>query len=149
MSQLMYSPFGALNELHRELNSIFDDPYRTSQEGIAYEQGGWVPQVDIREDNDHFLVVADLPGVDPSDVDVTLERNILSIKGRRETVSQSEKSGFKRRERVTGSFLRQFTLPETADSEGIKAKASNGVLEITIPKKSRTQNEPLSIKVEG
>lgn len=146
MSQLIYSPFGALNELHRELNNMFDDRYSSSEQPGAYESGNWVPQVDIKEDNNGFTVIADLPGVDPREVEVTLDRNVLTIKGQRDTVSDSEQGGFKRRERISGTFIRQFTLPQTADSESIKAKAANGVLEITIPKTKKEQ--PVSISVE-
>lgn len=146
MSQLMYSPFGALNELHRELNSMFDDRYGASEQADAYETGSWVPQVDIREDNDGFTVVADLPGVDPKDVEVTLDRDVLTIKGQRDTVSNTEQGGFKRRERISGAFIRQFTLPQTADSDGIKAKAANGVLEIIIPKTKKERSVSISVE---
>ncbi|MBD3647440.1 MAG: Hsp20/alpha crystallin family protein [Pseudomonadales bacterium] len=146
MSQLMYSPFGALNELHRELNRMFDDRY-PGQEAAYHEEATWTPQVDITENETQFLVAADLPGVDPADVDITLERNVLTIRGKRETVNESDRRGLKRRERISGTFIRQFTLPETADSDGITAKASNGVLEIRIPKAKKVQ--PQSIKVES
>lgn len=146
MSQLMYSPFGALNELHRELNRVFDDRY-DGQEPTYREEGTWTPQVDITESEDQFLVKADLPGVDPADVDITLERNVLTIRGQRETVNESDRRGVRRRERISGSFIRQFTLPDTADADGITAKASNGVLEVRIPKAKKVQ--PQSIKVES
>ena len=144
MSQLIYSPFGALNQLHRELNRVFDR--YTEDEPASYEAGSWVPQVDIKEDENGFSVFADVPGVEAKDVDITLDRNILTIKGSRSGESETEEKGYKRRERVTGSFVRQFTLPESADETAITAKMSNGVLEVVIPKGER--HKPRTIAVQ-
>ncbi|XOV87193.1 MAG: Hsp20/alpha crystallin family protein [Pseudomonadota bacterium] len=141
MGQLVYSPFGALNQLHRELARVFDD------EPSNYETGNWVPQVDIKETADSYVVVADIPGVSPSDVEVTLDRNVLTIRGSRSTESETEEGGFKRRERTSGTFVRQFTLPQSVNEAAISAKANHGVLEITIPKGEG--NKPRSIQVEG
>jgi len=146
MSQLIYSPFGTLNQLHRDLNRVFDERYNAS-EPSAYDAGNWVPHVDIREDEQGFRVIADVPGVDPGDVDITLDRNVLTIRGSRSTESESEEGGFKRRERISGTFVRQFTLPDSADPDAIKARVNNGVLEVTIPKGKA--NQPRSITVEG
>ncbi len=140
MGQLVYSPFGALNQLHRELTRVFDE------EPASYESGSWVPQVDIKEAADSYRVVADIPGVAPNDVEITLDRNLLTIRGSRSTESETEEGGFKRRERTSGTFVRQFTLPQTVNDAGISAKANHGVLEITIPKGEG--NKPRSIQVE-
>ncbi|MCB1691998.1 MAG: Hsp20/alpha crystallin family protein [Pseudomonadales bacterium] len=145
MSQLIYSPFGALNQLHRELSRVFTDDGR--YEPASYESTNWSPQVDIHEEEDRFLVNVDVPGVAAQDIDITLDRNVLTIKGSRSTERETENKGFKRRERVSGSFIRQFTLPETADENAITARANNGVLEISIPKGQ--ENKPRSIAVEG
>jgi len=145
MSQLIYSPFGALNQIHRELSRVFDEEGRPT-EPTFYEAGSWVPQVDIKEEETGFRVLADIPGVAPKDVDVTLDRNVLTIKGSRSCETEREEGGYKRRERVQGKFVRQFTLPDSADEAGITAKMNNGVLEITIPKGER--NKPRSIAVQ-
>ncbi|MCB1643847.1 MAG: Hsp20/alpha crystallin family protein [Pseudomonadales bacterium] len=147
MSQLVYSPFSALNQLHRELGRVFDDRSLFPGEAGNYESSAWVPQVDIKEDDTGFTVVADVPGVNPDDVEVTVDRNVLSIRGHRKTESETGEDGFKRRERISGSFLRQFTLPESADGGAISAKATHGVLHIRIPKGEK--NKPLSITVES
>lgn len=145
MSQLIYSPFGALNQLHRELNRVFDDQ-RSSDEPAFYESGNWLPQVDIKEDENGFHVFADLPGVNAKDVDITLDRNILTIKGSRANESSETEKGYKRRERVTGSFVRRFTLPDSADGDAITAKMDNGVLEVVIPKGQK--HKPRTITVQ-
>lgn len=105
----------------------------------------WVPRVDIKEEADRFLILADLPGIDPEDVEVLMDKGILSIKGERknEVVEQSER--FSRIERRYGSFHRRFALPDTADAEGITAHGRNGVLEIAIPK--RAEASPRRIQV--
>ncbi|HKI74303.1 MAG TPA: Hsp20/alpha crystallin family protein [Pseudomonadales bacterium] len=145
MSQLVYSPFGALNQLHRELNRVFDH-YTPEDEPTSYETGNWVPQVDIREDNEGFHVFADIPGVDARDVDITLDRNVLTIKGTRHGDAETSEKGYKRRERATGIFVRQFTLPDTTDEEAISAKMTNGVLEVVIPKGEKHKPRTITIQ---
>lgn len=145
MSNLIYSPFNSLNQLHRDLSRVFDE--RAGSEPATWDAGNWIPNVDIHEDENGFRVLADVPGVDPSAVDVTLDRNLLTIRGTRSTDRESEEGGFKRRERTSGSFVRQFTLPDTADADAITARVDNGVLEIRIPKGER--NRPRSIAVES
>lgn len=147
MSQLIYSPFGALNQLHRELGRVFDDRVTPDSEVANYEAGAWVPQVDIKEDEQGFSVLVDLPGVDPKQVDVTIDRNILTIRGNRITEGGENQNGYKRRERISGAFVRQFTLPEAADGSKVSAKSSHGVLEVRIPKGER--HKPMSITIES
>jgi len=157
MNQLIYSPFSALNQLHRELGRVFDDTttaeqaQETNQYSNFYNTAAWIPQVDIKEDEQGFSVLADLPGVDPKQVEVTVDRNILTIRGERSVPTSNDggqtKEAYKRRERTGGNFIRQFTLPETADGNSITARATNGVLEVRIPKGER--NKPLSINIES
>ncbi len=94
----------------------------------------WTPAVDIVEEKECFVLRADLPGVNPDDIDVSMDDGILSVSGERHAEERSETDGIQRYERATGRFYRRFTLPETADAEGIKARSSNGILEIEIPK---------------
>jgi len=147
MSQLIYSPFTALNQLHRELGRVFDDGAAFPADDNPLGRNAWVPQVDISEDEHRFLVTADLPGVNPKAVDVTVDGNILTIRGERATDSSASGAGYKRRERISGAFIRQFALPETVDGKSITARAANGVLEIKVPKGERHQ--PVNITVES
>lgn len=145
MSQLIYSPFGALNQLHRELNHAFDD--RANTDGPTFfESGNWVPQVDIKEDESAFHVFADVPGVESKDVDITLDRNVLTIKGSRANEAETSNKDFKRRERVSGTFVRQFTLPDSADGDAITARMVNGVLEVVIPKGEKHKPRTITIQ---
>jgi HSP20 family protein len=89
---------------------------------------------------------ADLPGVNPDDIDVSMDDGILSVSGERHTAERSESEGIRRYERATGHFYRRFTLPESADAEGIKARSSNGILEIEIPKLPEVQARRITVE---
>ncbi|HTM70594.1 MAG TPA: Hsp20/alpha crystallin family protein [Luteimonas sp.] len=98
----------------------------------------WMPLVDIREEGDRFVLYADIPGVEPQDIEVQMDKGLLTIKGERHAESTSESERYSRVERVHGSFHRRFALPDSADPEGITASGSNGVLRIVIPKRPET-----------
>lgn len=106
----------------------------------------WVPAVDIFEEKERFVVRADLPGVNPAEIDVDMENGVLSISGERAAMERSEIEGVSRFERGAGRFLRRFTLPDSADADGIKAKSSNGILEISIPKQATVQARRISVE---
>tara|TARA_R110002072_G_scaffold36524_2_gene107510 strand:+ start:52447 stop:52899 length:453 start_codon:yes stop_codon:yes gene_type:complete len=146
MSNVVYRPTTApFGGLHRNLSRIFDDRFFPVSEATSYDATDWVPRVDIFEEENSFIVTADVPGVDASAIEITLDKNILTIKGSRNSDSASDVDGYKRRERFTGNFVRQFTLPDTADSNNITAKSNNGVLVVTIPK--TVESQPRSIQV--
>ena len=94
----------------------------------------WVPAVDIIEEKERFVLRADVPGVDPADIEVSMDAGVLSIAGQRAQESRSEDAGLQRMERVSGRFFRRFSLPDTADAEHVKAQCRNGILEVSIPK---------------
>ncbi|MCY1463640.1 Spore protein SP21 [compost metagenome] len=102
--------------------------------------------MDIREEASQFVLLADLPGVEPSSIEVQMDKGVLSIKGERAAAEAIEGMQFSRTERDHGAFNRRFTLPDTADAEGIAARSHNGVLEIRIPK--RSEAAPRRIQVE-
>jgi len=135
--------FNSLNNLHRELSRVFDSRYPF--EPLQTTENNWQPQVDITETENAYKVHVEIPGVSPQDVDVTLHNGILTVKGEKTTSHEHEQGETKHRERTYGSFSRQFTLPETTDEDGVKAKAVNGVLEIEIPKVQA--RKPLNINV--
>jgi HSP20 family protein len=132
MSLIRYEPWSLFDQLRREMDT-------------SLSTSDWVPAVDIKETDDHFMIVADIPGVAPEDIEVQMENGVLTIKGERETEKTEEKDDFKRIERSFGSFYRRFSLPETADPDSIEAKSHNGVLEITINKQEKTQPRKISV----
>ena len=104
----------------------------------------WVPEVDIYEDEKAYHLSVDLPGIKAEEIEVTAHDGILTIKGDREAVLEDKE--LKRSERVYGAFLREFSMPETADLEDIKASSKHGVLDIEVPKISKA--EPRRIQVQ-
>ena len=109
-------------------------------------QRSWVPAVDIFEEKDRFVVRADVPGVDPTNIDVNMDNGILSVSGERLAEDRSEIDGVSRFERVAGHFQRRFTLPESANADDIKAKSANGILEIVIPKQPAAQARRITVE---
>jgi HSP20 family protein len=139
-----YEPWSLLNQLQRELERSFEGARPGTDTAATAE---WTPAVDIKEEPGRYVLWADLPGVNPDAIDIMMENGILTLKGERETEAKTQREGLKRVERVYGTFYRRFSLPDTADAEGISARCANGVLEISIPKKAAVQ--PKKIVVTG
>src|SRR4029079_3759545 len=94
----------------------------------------WSPTVDVKENKEHFAILADVPGIEPKDIHLNVENGMLTIQGERKLQNEEKGANYYRTERSYGTFYRRFSLPDTADLEHISAKNKNGVLEITIPK---------------
>ncbi len=146
MSLVSRNPFTLFNDLQRDMNRLFDNrvfPALTNG-GSALNNIDWQPTVDIHEDKDGYHLSVDLPGIKPEEIDVTTHNGVLSIRGTRQTVHTDKEQ--KRAERIFGSFLREFSMPDNADLDRIAAKSNNGVLEIFVPKS--TKPEPKRIAVQ-
>ncbi len=144
MAITRYEPWSLLSQLQKELLSSQDD--KASEGLIATAE--WVPSVDIKEAADKFIIYADIPGVKPEDIDVSMEAGVLTVRGKKESEVKTEKEGYKRVERSTGSFYRRFSLPDSANDEAIKAKCKLGVLEIVIPKKEAVKPKRINVSLE-
>jgi HSP20 family protein len=144
MATVRYEPWAVVNRLHQSLDHLFGEAL-SSPEASSSPNVTWVPRVDIHEEKDRFVVLADVPGVDPKDIDITAENGVLTVRGERRSEKRETENGYERVERVAGTFLRRFTLPEGANTESIKAKQTNGVLEVTIPKQPQVQPRRISI----
>ncbi len=127
-----YEPWSLFDLMQRDLLPLASR--RTALTDADNTVADWVPAVDIVEEKGRFVLQADVPGVDPSTIEVSMDAGVLSLSGERRSETSDEFEGLKRVERISGKFYRRFTLPETADAEGITAKSSNGILEVTIPK---------------
>jgi HSP20 family protein len=133
--------------LQEEIKQVFDKFINgDDSDASSVVTSQWVPRVDVKEEADRFLILADLPGVDPNAIEVHMDKGILSIKGERTTESVSEGKGYSRVERAHGTFYRRFSLPDSANPEGITATGKHGVLEISIPK--RPETTPRRIQVQ-
>ncbi|MGF1642308.1 MAG: Hsp20/alpha crystallin family protein [Thiotrichales bacterium] len=144
MALVTYDPWNVFEQMRKEMDRAIAN---RNDEGSKVATADWAPAVDIKEDPDQFLLLADIPGVDPKDIEVHMENGVLTIRGERKSESKEEHAGYKRVERVYGSFYRRFSLPDTADAERISARSQNGVLAISIPKHEKVQ--PRRIAVAG
>ena len=141
-----YEPWNALRQIHDEMNRVFGQMPARSDDGSEVFATGWVPAVVVKEEDQRFLITADVPGVEPDQIEVTMENGMLTIKGERKAETTDEREGgYRRVERSHGVFYRRFTLPDTADAEKVTATGKNGVLEVVIPKKEAVQPKRISV----
>ncbi|MCE7033033.1 Hsp20/alpha crystallin family protein [Lysobacter sp. GX 14042] len=126
--------------------SLFND---SSSDESSVVTSQWVPRVDIKEETGRFVLYADIPGVDPADIEVQMDKGLLTIKGERTSASKEEGERFSRVERRHGVFHRRFALPDSADPEGITAHGEHGVLEIVIPKRPETTPRRIQVGNRG
>ena len=127
-----------LQDEFKQLVERFFNLGETTSDESSVVTSQWAPRVDIVEEPDRFAIFADLPGVDPQDVEVLMDKGILSIRGERRSEMDTQNGRYSRIERRYGMFHRRFALPDSADAEGITANGRNGVLEISIPKRPET-----------
>lgn len=146
MALVRYEPWSIFDRFQDELNrmGLYKEGEDSDYSNIVTSH--WRPSVDIKEEDDRFVILADLPGVDPKDIEITMDNGVLTIRGERLEESKDEKEGYKRVERVSGTFYRRFSLPDSADADRIEAKGKNGVLEITLPKHDKVQPRKISVK---
>lgn len=137
--------------LQDEIKQVFDRFFQAGddQDESSVVTSQWAPLVDIKEEGDQFVIYADLPGIDPGDVEVLMDKGILTIKGERRGESGEQTQRYSRVERRYGSFHRRFALPDSADPDGIAATGSNGVLVITIPKRPETKPRRIQVGSSG
>ena len=134
--------------LQDEIQQVFDRFFQSgeNQDESSVVTSQWAPMVDIKEEADRFVIYADLPGIEPKDVEILMDKGILTIKGERKSESNEQTERYSRVERRYGSFHRRFALPDSADADGITASGRHGVLRIDIPK--RPQATPRRIQVQ-
>ena len=146
MNVTRFEPWNMINLLHRDLE--LGTARRSALAG--YDDNGssvadWLPAVDIIEEKDQFVLRADIPGVNAEDIEVNMEKGVLSLSGERHKESSEEIDGMQRLERSSGKFYRRFTLPESANPEAISAKSANGILEIIIPKQEQVKARKITV----
>lgn len=143
MTALRYEPWATQRELLNEFSKFFD---RTNNDASSGATADWAPPVDIEEYADKFVLYADVPGIDPASIEVTLENSVLSLTGNRAQNVEQKGVESRRIERATGRFHRRFALPDTVDSDAVSASGKNGVLEITIPKRAQVQPRKIAVR---
>ena len=148
MAIVRYKPqdqhnWGMLDQLYREMNSLFEPQ---GNQTSALDAVDFAPAVDVKEDDQHYEVHVDLPGVKPEEVEVTAENGALEIKGERNSELKESQKGYSHIERHYGRFMRRFNLPEDVDAERIEAKCEHGVLHITLPKTAESSPRRITVR---
>jgi HSP20 family protein len=141
-------PSDVLN-MQREINRMFDSFFRggTQDDGTLFPSV-WTPAVDIAEHENEYLVKVELPGVSKDDVKITMQENILTIRGEKKQEKETKESNLHRVERSYGSFQRSFTLPTTVKSDKIEASYKDGILSVTLPKAEEAKPKQIEVKVK-
>ena len=145
MNIIKYDPFREMRSLQDEVNRLFASSFSRGDDNELM-RGAWSPQVDIFENKDQIVLEAELPGMKPEDVNISIENNVLTLHGERKFEKKDEKDNFHRVERAYGSFTRSFTLPPTVSSENAQAEFENGVLRLTLAKREEAKPRRIEIK---
>jgi len=137
-------PFRGLTALQDQVNRLFEDSFFRNT-GADSAITTWAPAVDIHETEQELVMRADLPGIDEKDLDVRVENNMLTVRGERKFEKNVSEDNYLRVERSFGTFSRSFSLPNTVNTEAIKAEYKHGVLTVTLPK--REESKPRQVKI--
>lgn len=137
-------PWSLIEQFRNEVDRLSEARVR-SNEGSNIATSDWAPAVDLLEKDDRFVLLADVPGIDPKDIEIDMDNGVLSIRGQR-PLDEQEREHLKRIERPRGNFYRRFSMPDTADAEKVSARSRDGVLEITIPKHEKIQPRRITIE---
>lgn len=149
MSITRFDPFRDLRTLQDEVNRLFSTSFSRSfgDEGMA--RGTWAPNVDIFENKDEIILEAELPGMKREDFELTVENNVLALRGERRFEKKDESGNFHRVERAYGTFSRSFTLPQTVSTDGVTAEYQNGLLRVVLKKREEVKARRIEIAGEG
>jgi HSP20 family protein len=146
MSIIRWEPFRGLVSTQDHFNQLFNDTFaRAFGDQQEVSPRAWIPPVDIYETGDSLVLKAELPGINPDDVEIRVEDSTLYLKGERKFEKEVKEENLHRVERSYGTFTRSFSLPNTIDSDEVKAEYQNGILTLTMPK--REEAKPRSIKI--
>ena len=140
-------PFQSLRRLGNALDEAFNTwPFAQDDEGGAITSS-WYPACDVLEDQDSVKIIVELPGLTPDDVKLSLENNLLSIRGEKKQHAEERTERVHRYERSYGAFERSFALPTTVDSDKVSASFENGILTVTLPKAERARPREIPVRV--
>ncbi len=146
MSLIVRDPWQMVDQWRKEMDQALGGQALVRDDATRVVGSDWTPAVDIKEEVDHFVLHADIPGVKPEDIEVSMENGVLTIRGERRHESQESAEGYKRLERQHGVFIRRFALPDSVDAERIAATGKDGVLEVVLPKAQRQQARKIEVQ---
>jgi HSP20 family protein len=144
----LWRPFRELERMRREMDRLWDSFFEGKPSRKVEEVGEWLPTLDVSETKNDLVVRAEIPGIDPKDIDISLTNDILTIKGERKQEKEEKEENYHLIERNYGSFTRTIRLPREVQSERISASYKNGILKVTLPKSEEAKKKEIKIKVE-
>ena len=146
MNLVKWNPWREMPTLQNRFNRLFDDPFfRVGRMDDDAGMGLWNPAVDLYEKDDHFMIKAELPGVDKKTIKIDLQDRLLTLSGERTYDNEVKEENYYRRERSYGKFQRAFTLPADVDSDKIKAEFKDGLLQIEVPKPEEKKTKQVTV----
>ena len=146
MAIVRWDPFRELTALQTEVNRLFS---RAGGGGEVAERQSWTPSIDVIETDDGIKLKAELAGMDPEDISIEVQDNVLTVSGERRFEEEVKEDKYYRIERRYGSFSRSLALPQTVDETRIEAKYENGVLEVSVPKAEIARPKKITVSVSG
>lgn len=147
MNIVRYRPFTDLRSLQDEVNRLFTSSFAGNQGDESIARGSWNPNVDIFENADRIVLEAELPGIKRDDFELTVENNVVTLRGERQFEKKTASNdNYHRVERSYGSFTRSFTLPQTVATEDATADYENGVLRVVFPKREAVKARKIEVK---
>jgi HSP20 family protein len=150
MAIVRWEPFRELLSSQDRFNQLFNQTFSQAfGEGQELGSRTWAPAVDIYEDDQHLVIKAELPGVDPKDVEVRVENHTLFLKGERKFEKETKEGNYHRVERSYGSFSRTFSLPSTVNTENAQAEYKDGLLTLKLAKREEAKPKTIKIEVAG
>ncbi len=141
-------PFGEVSRLRREMDRLWEEFFGPRGLGLRPWEGEWAPAIDVSETPDKVVIKAEVPGIDPQEINITLAGDVLTIKGEKKSEREETKESYHMVERSYGSFARSLTLPAAVDQDRIDAKYEKGVLTVTCPKKEEAKPKAIEIKAK-
>jgi HSP20 family protein len=143
-----WRPFRELEKMRREMDRLWDSFFEERPRRRGEEIGEWLPSLDVSETKGDLVVKAEIPGIDPKDIDISLTNDLLTIKGEKKQEKEEKEENYHLIERSYGSFTRSIRLPKEVQSDKINASYKNGLLKITLPKSEEAKKKEIKIKVE-
>ncbi|HAY21302.1 MAG TPA: molecular chaperone [Desulfobacterales bacterium] len=143
-----WEPFREVSRLRREMDRVFEDFFGPRRWGLIPWEGEWTPAMDVAETDEQVVVKAEIPGIEPKEINISLTGDVLTVKGEKKSEREEKKENYHLVERSYGAFSRSVTLPAAVDADKIDAKYEKGVLTITCPKKEAVKPKQIEIKAE-
>jgi len=138
------APWSALRELEKEFNRFWGGAIQAPD----WFEGAWVPSVDVTETDDAYVIEADLPGLSKDDIELVIVDNVITLKGERRNEHEEKAKGYHRFERYYGGFQRSFEIPGGFNGDKVTAQMSNGVLQVTVPKREEAKPKQIQVQVQ-